>query len=295
MIQGHVWYHLGIHNEITEPFKYITFLRNPIERIISFYYLRFEYNPDSPNIKLSFAEWLNNSDSVMNMQVKTLSSFNEAHQRILSPEAFLSAKQNLKNYFKVFGITERYNESMVLLNRELGFRIWPFYKKENVTKSRPKITELPKQIVNMIERYNEQEMELYEYANKLFDEMISRQDGTFRVEVEAMRGMNEQMALTDYTDAACLKGLNELGEKIYQMGNTHRAIQIFNQAANQFDNSALSFNNLGVLYFNSHEYERAEENLKKALLIDPTDEDAIYNYAEMRKYLGMRAPIMESL
>ncbi|HFQ93050.1 MAG TPA: hypothetical protein ENK32_03505, partial [Anaerolineae bacterium] len=70
--------------------------------------------------------------------------------------------------------TERFDETLILLQKTLGWRI-PFYTRANVSKNRAAREELSPAALETIKKFNELDIELYDYVQALLDEQINRQ------------------------------------------------------------------------------------------------------------------------
>jgi len=80
--------------------------------------------------------------------------------------AFEKTKKIIQEHYTGFIFTEYFNESLLLLNKELKFKKL-FYKKENVSKNK---IELPLNYKELIMKYNEADILLYKYLLNLFQE-----------------------------------------------------------------------------------------------------------------------------
>jgi Sulfotransferase family len=158
-ISGHHFY--GIHDLFSKPYTYFTMMRNPIERVISLYYFLKTYpGYYEENMRnMSFEEYIDWDPQARNGQIHQICGQNSQ----LSLE---KAKENLK-VFEVVGITEMFNESLLLLKNKFNWANIE-YKKENVTKSRPRISEVSPKIIKKIEKNNELDIELYEFIKSNF-------------------------------------------------------------------------------------------------------------------------------
>lgn len=290
-LSGHMFFYWGIHEHIPKPSTYVTFMRNPVDRTISFYYYLLQQHKHRYS-KMIMSECRDLNDFVRkgyswnNLFVKYLSSF-EAEQIGPIPEGALeSAKSNLRKYFTAFGITERYYESLILIKKALGWKNMPYYKKENVTKNRPSRSSIPQDSISLIEEYNQPDMEFYEYACALLEEMVDRQDGSFAGEVEEFQRQNEHLApmLTLPRNESVMH--NGVGEHLFRNGNLDEALASFNMALSLDPDSVEAHNNLGVLYFSAGDSQKALECFQNALMINYLDRDAIYNCGELFKRVG---------
>jgi hypothetical protein len=173
LIIGHMGF--GIHKYLNGPFSYFTMLRDPIERTISTYYYIRHYSSHPLNAQAqcqSLDEFVGAYETVDNNMTRFLSQVKLqsqlSQQQIIPPgqctrEMLDRAKQNLKQYFKVVGLVERFDESLLLFKQAFGWHNI-FYKKMNVNKKRLKKQDIPAATLHKIERANELDLELYQYS-----------------------------------------------------------------------------------------------------------------------------------
>jgi hypothetical protein len=196
VIQGHIPF--GVHELVAAPCQYVTFLRRPESRILSLYY----YSIQRPNVgfydlagphRESLASFVRDARilEVDNGQTRRISGMSPKFGRCTA-EMLERAKHNLASHFPVVGLTERYDESVVLLQRFLG---WPsaFYQRANVNRKRPAGESVSASDLEVIERFNELDRELYAYAVDLFERRIEQQGPEFRAEVEAFTALNRDV------------------------------------------------------------------------------------------------------
>lgn len=201
-LEGHFIF--GLHEHLPQPSTYITLLRNPVDRVISeYYYLLSRPDYSSLHNELTSKNVKSLEDYVRigmwyawNYQTSSLRGIGEGSPPPygplpLSTEDLEIAKANLREHFMVVGLTERFDESLVLLKRALGWRIKDIlYLKENVGKKRPPKRETTQEAVKLIEEHNELDIQLYEFARQMFEERISQQGSSFRRELQIFRLCN---------------------------------------------------------------------------------------------------------
>jgi hypothetical protein len=99
------------------------------------------------------------------------------------------AKTNLRAHFLVPGIVERFDESVLLMKRYLGWRM-PFYVKKNVATANDASTELDEGTRNLILKSNRLDEQLYAFANELLTAQINYASPSFGPELRLFRFFN---------------------------------------------------------------------------------------------------------
>ena len=81
------------------------------------------------------------------------------------------AKENIENFFSVCGLIERFDESLLLMQKILGWKN-VYYMRRNVGKRQASKDQLPRATLRLIEKHEEKDLELFEYAAKRLAEML---------------------------------------------------------------------------------------------------------------------------
>lgn len=193
LIKGHLFW--GFHRFCPDETTYITILRHPLQRAISQYYwhLRPEcFYPISPDTTL--AEFLESgrfisADNGMTRFIAGKDREDVAYGKC-SPEMLDLAKNNFQRYFLAFGLTEYFDESLILFKRLFGWQKFPFYQKKNVHQQKSGRHELSSRENEVLLRYNHYDIELYEYARQLFEDRLLKEGQPFQEEVTLFRQQN---------------------------------------------------------------------------------------------------------
>ncbi len=165
----------GIDRSISELSFYITFLRDPVERVISDYFhvLRVpEHHAHVPvtHGNMSIVEYVESfPEDTKNLQTKLIAGVD-----VDDAEALDLAKRNIRENILVAGITEEFDESLAVIQRTLGWKSYS-YVWGNVTKRRPKKEEIGEDIVDIIEKANALDRQLYEFTRKVLHDRIDHQ------------------------------------------------------------------------------------------------------------------------
>lgn len=199
IIIGHVGY--GLHQYLPWPCTYFTILRDPVDRVISSYYQtrRARIDPLKQEAqKLTLEEFVLSGlrTALDNGQTRMLSGAaveEDLNGKVVpygqcTREMLELAKKNLRGFIAV-GLSERFDESLMLFKQALS---WSnvYYVKANVGRNKTTRNRLSRSALSCIERYNELDLELYQYASRLFDDEIQRQGLSFRRRIGSYRILN---------------------------------------------------------------------------------------------------------
>lgn len=132
LLKGHMEF--GLHEFLGEEARYITLLRDPVERLASHYYYakkkKIHYLHDEINEKgLSLIEYVSGGYSTEfdNGQTRLVSGLDSEYPVGGADRRMLEvAKSNIEEYFDVAGISEMFDETLLLAHSRLGWRKWPF-------------------------------------------------------------------------------------------------------------------------------------------------------------------------
>lgn len=144
--------------------RVVTFLRHPVQQLKSLYqYMAREVKEDRETALylqgIGFAGWLASEhiQNYLNGQTTVLSG----HRR----RSLDLAMANLQSGRIVYGLVERYSESVALFNRAFDWSLRE--QKRNVA---PNVIDLPDNIYQEALRLQATDMQLYDYACKHFEE-----------------------------------------------------------------------------------------------------------------------------
>ena len=185
----------GLHEYLPQPADYIAMVRNPVDRVISeyFFLIRTKDHPAHPAVKdLSFYDYVTKgvlASQVKNTQTRIIAGAGggfklSSYEKPLSRRTLQIAKANIQQHYILVGLVERFDETLLLLKRALGWRMRDiYYIRQNVGNNRPPENEIATCTTNIIRRSNKLDFELYEYAKQLFEKRISEQDSYFKREL----------------------------------------------------------------------------------------------------------------
>lgn len=180
LFYGHLPY--GVHLLTPKSVRYITLLREPIDRAISFYYSMKEV--DIKIYKHPFREYADSltlkdfykNRNLQNVQARFMAGIlsNKLYPKFPSKYTenwiLYWAKKNLNNY--IYGIYDRLEESIELFQNKLAWThpidMIPYRKTQN----RPKKADLDQETIQVLLKANALDIKLYELAQNNFDKQF---------------------------------------------------------------------------------------------------------------------------
>ncbi|AFZ28837.1 hypothetical protein Glo7428_0228 [Gloeocapsa sp. PCC 7428] len=196
LLRGHVGF--GLHDYLPQPSTYITLLRDPAERVVSLYRYIIRrpehplYDPVKTN-NLSLEEFVRSgiAPSAYNGQTKIIAGFKKGSTEYedFSIKLLEVAKKNIQEHFAVVGLTEKFDESLLLLQRVLGWKLL-FYRRKNVAEQTNK--DIPSTTTSLIQKYNELDMELYHFAEKYLENQMNLYGDSLIRDINRFKFLNQQ-------------------------------------------------------------------------------------------------------
>ncbi len=167
----------------------ITFLRDPVERVKSFCQAVSEEKVqgmawkdfDLDRLLLGDAAWLRNHQTRMLLGVGGYELPGQDQNSLVE-----KAVDVIKNRLAGFGITERFEDSIILLSKELGWDACPIYTKLN-QKNRSRELGFTDVQLSRIREINMLDIKVYEAALLVFEERINSHEAYFDSERNKMR------------------------------------------------------------------------------------------------------------
>lgn len=195
MLRGHQDF--GLHCYLPQPATYLTLLREPVSRVISYFYFtrsrpQDHYGQVMASTQIDLKTYIESGIdiSVDNLQTRMLCGIGDRLPfAACTTEHLQTAKKHLREHFAVVGLTERFDETLLLLKKALGWKNL-FYIPRNVSAERPRKSQLPPATIAAIVQANQLDGQLYEYATALFEEQVRQQGPTFAREVARWQLVN---------------------------------------------------------------------------------------------------------
>lgn len=181
-VSGHVPF--GLHRAFGRPAKYMTLIRHPVDRVISYFFYRIQNN--DPYLEdgkvLGFEDYVESRRDVhlYDYQVRVVSGRPDLDVEAPARGAQISgapverrhldeAKRNIDEHFLAAAPLEQATELALLVRRIYG---WPMRRLQteykNPTMERPRLRDIPQHLIRIIEECNPHDLELHEWVGKRF-------------------------------------------------------------------------------------------------------------------------------
>jgi hypothetical protein len=174
VVRGHMPF--GVHRLLPQPSTYMTILRDPVERILAEYFAGLVRRTHRQHriirtLKVSdFVATLANNNAQTKMIAGLSSSYDFLSDKCTS-DTLKRAKANLREYFSLVGITERFEDTLSLAKCIFGWKL-PYYASFNSTSRVGRV--ISPEMRSLIAEYNSFDVELYSYAVGIFDKAMAR-------------------------------------------------------------------------------------------------------------------------
>jgi len=193
LISAHMVY--GLHEHVPRPSAYLTLLRKPVARAISGYHRVLEtpthrLHEAVAGRRMSLEDYLTSGVSLEtdNSQTRAIAGdvdtpFGECNDELLE-----RALGNLDERFPVAGLTERFDDLLLVLKRTYGWSNL-LYVRANVTKRKPARDEVPVSTIELIKERNRFDEQLYATVAQRFQTLVDADPG-FSEELKRFRTRN---------------------------------------------------------------------------------------------------------
>ncbi len=200
-VKGH--YPFGIHEHLPHRPVYVTMLRDPVKRFISEYRFLKEFPHVRPDLPVpdealkDFDTYLDHvhASGALNWQVRQAGGFLPLGELTvpldpLPGDAVRQAVANLERYCAVTGVLSRFDESLVLMKRRLGWSRGIHYLRENVNKAPQPPGDITPEGRRRLEELIAPDKELYAYACERLEKDIRSEGPGFAGEVNRFKRVN---------------------------------------------------------------------------------------------------------
>ena len=176
LLVGHTVY--GLHEFVPRPSVYISMVRKPFSLVLSQY--RFvlrtpghRHHEIVTSKRMSIGDYVKSGISMEmdNSQTRAIAGDRSTPFGGCSNEMLETAKRHIDRSFAVVGLTERFDESLILLRKMFGWSKL-HYVSANVAPREP--LEISDEVRDLIEEHNRLDNELYLYVDERFDEASAR-------------------------------------------------------------------------------------------------------------------------
>jgi hypothetical protein len=193
VVQGHMGF--GLHRHF-DRHTYVALFREPVARIVSYYYYilkepsHYLHNIVIGN-RMRLEEFVTGglSTELDNALTRQISGVSGVPYGGCTEKMLETAKLNLIRQYAVAGLTERFDETALLMKRLFGWS-YPLYTRRNVIKNKPVREQLPESTVKLIEQANALDVALYGFAKKRFEVLVAEQDESFAEELAKLKKYN---------------------------------------------------------------------------------------------------------
>lgn len=199
-LTGHMPF--GFHRHFPQGARYVTLLRDPVKRFLSEYRHLCDVPEDwgvwrphetclaSVDSYLDYVVSHNMCNAQTGMVGGCLDPKDRPPLPPLPSDALDKAKHNLDNHFSVVGSTERFDESLVLMQQIFGWRKSIHYMRRNVREKHKLRAPVSEATMERIRESQALDVELVAYGARLLDDRIARAGDSFDAPLRKLRRVN---------------------------------------------------------------------------------------------------------
>ena len=175
LVVGH--FPFGLHRRIPRPSRYVTVVRDPVERVVSLYYhfrnlpgIRFGGKGHRERLRMrlgrvTLEKWVFGSRrlGVDNQMVRNISGSRSAPFGGCTDAMLKQALANIDQHFAAVLVTEEMDRSAIVLSRVIGRQL-PRVGYENANPRRPPLNTIDPTALDSIRELNRFDLQLYDHA-----------------------------------------------------------------------------------------------------------------------------------
>ncbi len=196
-----VWGHFsyGVHRYLPQDSQYFALIRDPVNRAVASYYYEFRFNKSPNHAKYLSGEigWPEHiaKSWVTQTQISRLIGGDEAELTKHRPcsvgvDAVAQAQANIETHFAFVGLTEYYDESLLLMARLCGWTKPLHYIRRNTGERKDTPPGIREQLIDL----TTQERAVYDWAKTRFLALVESQGAGFQREVAEFKAANAAYA-----------------------------------------------------------------------------------------------------
>jgi hypothetical protein len=186
-VLGH--FAFGIHEQLDRPARYMTLLRDPVQRVLSLYHHLRQYDQLPAGLTIEAFVAGPHIHEACNDQVRRLAGMRRGEPCDASTLA--AALKNAEHRIDLVGVTERFDASLLLAQQTFGWKGDITYLPRLVNTTRKKRRDEAPELIALIEQHNALDLELYRFANAMLDRRIAQQGDAFEQELAAFTQKNQ--------------------------------------------------------------------------------------------------------
>jgi hypothetical protein len=199
LVLGHVGAELF---ELAPDARCVTVLRDPVARVVSHYHHarntpgHYLHEPIHRH-QLGVADYVAGdwSGEVRNGMVRMLAGMADFHHGTVDEETLATAIAKLDRHCVLAGLTERFDEMLVILTDLLGWRNRPYYIRRRVGSYRARDAAIDTATQAAIEAANSYDRQLYQHVGAKFEAMVRDHGPALAARVDGFRRRNRTLGL----------------------------------------------------------------------------------------------------
>jgi hypothetical protein len=196
LLSGHMSF--GVHSVIRQPCRYFSLLRDPINRAVSdfFYaysYPHHRYRNEILSGNIGVFDFISDPEIIRGDGQAAMLAGHVSHENQVVPTAI----ENIKTCIAAVGTTERFDESVLLIAKTLGWKP-PFLFRTNVTRLDADLQLYRQRLLcdanRRFSEYYAPDYEVYNAVDQLLTDRITAEGPAFQRALAAIREIKDSIA-----------------------------------------------------------------------------------------------------